>query len=303
MPANQPAVDKPHAPAVNAEGIPADLKAVRQWVMWRYKWNGKKWTKEPYQISGYLAKSTDSRTWNTFQACYAAYQRGGFDGIGIVCANRLCGFDIDHCIFPDGRWTVPACDIVCGLDSYSEFTPSGTGIRILFYGELPDGWRKNTTLNIECYSSGRYFTVTGQHMIGTPENPQERTTEAAELHARYAPESKPQDKSTPQAAPSPQVQTSRNDNDVIRAAAHAKNGRKVVRLLRGDIAGYPSASEADVALCACLAYYTKDAAQIDRIYKRSGLYRDKWDQRHYGDGRTYGQATIDRALKLCGGAA
>jgi primase-polymerase (primpol)-like protein len=266
--------------------------------MWRYKWNGKKWTKEPYQVSGYLAKSTDPRTWNTFQACYAAYQRGGFDGIGIVCANRLCGFDIDHCILPDGRWTESAIDIVMSLDSYSEITPSGRGIRVLFWGELPGGWRKNTELGIECYSTARYFTVTGQHMIGTPESPQERTDEAAKLHALYAPP-----EPTPQAQPSQICEARREDDDIIRIAGRAKNSDKVIALLRGDASSYSSASEADAALCAILAHYTRDAAQIDRIFKRSELYRaDKWDARHYSNGATYGQMTIERALKLNGGA-
>lgn len=294
---------KPHAPTVNAEGIPADLKTLCQWVVWRYAWNSKKWTKEPYRISGYLASATDIRTWNTFQACHATYQRGGFDGIGIVCANRLFGFDIDHCIAPDGRWTEAACDIVCGMDSYSEFTPGGTGIRVLAYGDLPIGWRKNTTLNIECYSSARYFTVTGQHMIGTPGSPQERTAEAAELHARYAPETEPHPKATPPAQPAQIGAALREDDDIIRIAAHAKNATKVIALLRGDISGYPSASEADAALCAALAFYTKDAAQIDRIFKRSGLYRGKWDVKHYEGGATYGQVTIEKALVFVGGAA
>jgi putative DNA primase/helicase len=56
-------------------------------------------------------------------------------------------------------------------------------------------------------------------------------------------------------------------------------------------------------LCAALAFYTKDAAQINRIFKRSGLYRGKWDVKHYEGGATYGQVTIEKALVFVGGAA
>jgi putative DNA primase/helicase len=43
-----------------------------------------------------------------------------------------------------------------------------------------------------------------------------------------------------------------------------------------------------------LAYYTKDAQQIDRIFRQSKLMRNKWDQLHGSE--TYGAITIAKAL-------
>ena len=60
---------------------------------------------------------------------------------------------------------------------------------------------------------------------------------------------------------------------------------------------YPSQSEADLALCRLLAFYTNcDAGEIDRLFRQSGLYRPKWDEPHFAGGKTYGQATIEKAV-------
>jgi primase-polymerase (primpol)-like protein len=68
-------------------------------------------------------------------------------------------------------------------------------------------------------------------------------------------------------------------------------------LWNGNLAGYASQSEADLALCNFLAFWTRgDAARIDRLFRRSGLYRAKWEERHRADGRTYGEMTIARAI-------
>jgi len=53
------------------------------------------------------------------------------------------------------------------------------------------------------------------------------------------------------------------------------NGSKFSALWRGDISMYKSASEADSALAAILAFYTNDTDQIKRIMCRSGLYGRK----------------------------
>ena len=73
----------------------------------------------------------------------------------------------------------------------------------------------------------------------------------------------------------------------------ARNGMQFARLWHGDISGYPSHSEADLALCAMLAFWCgPDPERIDRLFQQSKLYRAKWHRRHYADGRTYGAATI-----------
>jgi hypothetical protein len=104
-------------------------------------------------------------------------------------------------------------------------------------------------------------------------------------------ESKAKPKQTPQG-------TTYDDNRLIDKMLDSPNGGKILALLNGDFSGYPSRSEADQALCNHLAFWTgNNAEQMDRIFQASGLYRDKWIQKHYGDGRTYGEATIQKAIE------
>lgn len=78
-----------------------------------------------------------------------------------------------------------------------------------------------------------------------------------------------------------------------------KSGQRLKKLYDGDWKGYyQSQSEADMAFCNALAFYTaKDAQQMDMIFRKSGLYRSKWDSIRYADGSTYGDVVIDKAIK------
>jgi primase/DNA polymerase family protein/DNA primase RepB-like protein len=94
----------------------------------------------------------------------------------------------------------------------------------------------------------------------------------------------------------PSDDSSLADTQVLAEAMGARNGAKVRALYRGDWSGYPSQSEADLALCALLAFWTRDPAQIDRLFRLSGLMRDKWDERHFANDATYGEETVARAM-------
>ncbi len=86
--------------------------------------------------------------------------------------------------------------------------------------------------------------------------------------------------------------------ELLHRAMDATNGAKFERLWYGAWEdAYPSQSEADLALCALLAFWTgRDAQQIDRLFRASGLYRPKWDAKHFADGRTYGERTVALAV-------
>ena len=91
--------------------------------------------------------------------------------------------------------------------------------------------------------------------------------------------------------------TPEEEESLLRKAASARNGGKFARLWEGDFSDYDSHSEADLALCNFLAFWTGgDAARMDRLFRQSGLFRSKWDEKHYASGQTYGQGTIERAL-------
>ena len=90
------------------------------------------------------------------------------------------------------------------------------------------------------------------------------------------------------------------EGEIIQKALAAKNGEKFKSLWQGEPGQYKSASEADQALCSLLAFWcSKDADRMDALFRQSGLMRKKWDDRHYSDGRTYGQGCIETAIRNC----
>jgi P4 family phage/plasmid primase-like protien len=97
---------------------------------------------------------------------------------------------------------------------------------------------------------------------------------------------------------SPQNRTQQvvlKDDELIQLACNQQgSGEKFNSLWKGDWHDFKSRSEADSALVFRLAFYTKDAEQIDRIFRQSGLMRPKWDELRGGKG--YGETTISKAL-------
>lgn len=107
-----------------------------------------------------------------------------------------------------------------------------------------------------------------------------------------------QTKPTRTATAAPALRLGLDDQDVIGLAMNAKNGSAFAALWRGDTSEYAGDdSAADLGCCNYLAFYCSGPEQIDRLFRASGLYRPKWDERHYADGTTYGQATVDRAVE------
>ncbi|MFL5735050.1 MAG: AAA family ATPase, partial [Chloroflexia bacterium] len=176
--------------------------------------------------------------------------------------------------------------IVEAVDSYTEVSPSGTGLHIFVRGVLPPGDRKRGP--IEMYSEKRFLTVTGLWLEGAPAVVTERRRSVEVLHASVFGERAGR---APQ--PSRRVQTSvaMSDEDVLAKLYRARNAARFQALWGGSDEGYPSPSEADAALCSMIAFYTQDPAQIERIVRRSARPRDKWLTH-----RDYLQRTIARAL-------
>jgi hypothetical protein len=303
--ANVNSPPRPEALRVRPKRIPDALKAIPQWVVWRYDWDpdakrkdgsGKKgeWTKPPYNArTGQKASSTDRRTWCSFQAAMAAYREGGWDGFGIVLTESLgiVGIDLDHCRDPGTGSVEPwAQAIIDAVPSYAEVSPSATGIRILAYGAKPAGrCRKG---NVEMYATGRYLTVTGHHLEGCPNRLARRPKSIVKLHAELFGRAADQPRAT---FPDPSANghpPDLGDAEIIAQAKAAKDGDKFSRLWAGDTSGYPSPSEADLGLCDLLAFWAgPNPDRIDRLFRQSGLMRDKWDRADYRE------RTIAKALE------
>ncbi len=276
---------RPAAPAVKAENVPEELKALHRWVAWRYRRRQGQWAKVPVcPASGKAASTTDPATWGTFEQALGRYRKGKLDGVGFVfdAADPFSGIDLDDCRDPAGGALQPwAKAIVAEMNSYTEVSPSGTGVKVWVRGKVPAGGptRKG---GIEVYSQARYFTVTGERLGGTPAGVEGRQEQLLRLHARVFAEAAPE-----RAAAAPA------DEDLIRRAMTAKNGEGFARLWNGDLSGKTSPSEADLALLNYLAYWTGgDRRRMESLFGMSALgRRDKWLDRP-----DYRERTLDKAL-------
>jgi hypothetical protein len=278
------------------DNFPAELRELAQWVVWRYEAgpNGKP-TKVPYAVAGYRASSTDPRTWSTFAAAATAYANGGYNGLMVAVTEHdpYVGVDLDKCMDRDGiepqrlAW-------VTALDSYTEITPSNAGLRVWIRGVIPGERKRSTAQDVEIYETGRFFTVTGNRLAGTPTTINSRQKQLTTLYHELFPQP-----TTPAAVqPTPAAAIPFDDRDLLERMFNARNGADIRALWQGDLSGYnDNASSADQALCNHLAFWTaRDAGRMDRLFRQSGLMRKKWDQRARS-GETYGQGTIRVAIE------
>lgn len=131
--------------------FPKELKALPQWV--GFKLPGK----EPINPkTGQYAKSNDSTTWGTYDEAVRAVQEKGLDGVGFMFAPPYVGIDLDDCVV-NGVLNAFAREVISKCNSYTEFSPSRTGIHILVKGTISAAIKKSF---LEVYDRERYFTVT-----------------------------------------------------------------------------------------------------------------------------------------------
>jgi len=149
-----------------------ELTALPNWLLWKYmppEKPGKKWRKVPFQPNGRTASTTKPKTWSTFEACRAAYEHGGFDGVGFVFDGKIgpdgccyTGIDFDDCVSSDGddvKIDPHQQQRIDLLNTYTEQSPGGRGVHCICRSE-PLTMGKHD--GVEIYSHDRYFTVTGR---------------------------------------------------------------------------------------------------------------------------------------------
>lgn len=243
-------------------------------------------------------------TWATFELAVEAANDeldDEVDGIGFVftAEDPFVGIDIDHCRNPrTGVLDEAAAALVRLLDSYTEISPSGCGVHVIARAVLPGGGRRRG--DVELYDRGRYFTVTGQHLPGTPNTVNDRQDAVLAEYERLGAPS-----AVTEPSPQPVVVPVRSDEEALTRARSAANGGKFVALYdEGAWSGrYGSQSEADQALCDMLAYWCGDGVQVDRLFRASALMRPKWDELHSSHGSTYGEKAVANALERAGATA
>lgn len=263
------------------ENIPNELKRVPNWVCW----TNDKLPKNPH--TGGNAQSNNKSTWGTFDEAVAAIEKYKFNGIGFMFAPPYFGVDLDKCL--DSAEFIE--EFVETLQSYTEISKSGNGIHIICRGELPAGSRRRG--NVEMYSERRYFIMTGNRYNDNYTEVTDCTETIKPLHAKYLGDT------APKIAPKVFEPIDLEDDEIIDKARNCRTGAAFQLLFSGAWQGiYASQSEADLALCNQLAFWTqRDAAKMDKIFRRSGLMRPKWDTKR--GAYTYGEMTIEKAIASC----
>lgn len=284
---------------INVENIPKELRQLDQWVCWSIEEDkGGKPTKVP-KIPGTEnenATTANPETWKDFLSAFQWHSAGNYDGIGFVFSENdpYCGIDLDGCRNDQASsvesW---ASEIVEKFKSYTEISPSGSGLHIICKGKLPGAGRKRkiqgTDHKVEIYDKGRFFTFTGRKSRLSGDEIRDCSTEVIELY--HSLESTDKEGKPKKPRQIRQVSPVVPDEEIIEAASKAKNGDKFQRLMAGDWSEYPSESEADGALVMVIGFYTQNHDQIVSIVKRSGLWDKKWEREDYQE------RTINSALE------
>lgn len=273
--------------------VPNEMKELKRWVLWKKMERDGKSTKIPLNaVSGKGAKSNDESTWATFEEACKGLGKYNADGLGFMLGFGYFGVDIDHALSDKELIS----EFVNALNSYTEISQSGEGIHIICKGVLPQGQRKKG--NIEMYDNARFFALTG-NIYESKTTLAERTEEIKALHEKYLAPSYTFKKESADEISKPVYALAQNDEDIINKALSSKNSIVFSSLFYGQWEGaYSSQSNADLALCSFLAFWTnKDQSQMDRIFRKSRLYREKWDEKH-GE-HTYGEITIQKAIATC----
>jgi hypothetical protein len=291
---------KPTAIAPKVNNIPNDLKQRRAWCWWQYGYrpNGAKpWTKVPRQINGSGARSNASHTWTGFDSAHGHFVKKAkhdqADGVGFFLHDDLVGVDIDDCIH-DGQMNDTAKAVIERFGSYAEVSPSGTGIRIFCHGKLPPHDRKNGKYEIYDASSPRFLTVTGHNVDGVADV--RAVQEAVNwFHATYIARPNHEKERMPKiGCDSPNLTESKDfPVGIERLISIARAGDEQLDQLFESNTDKPSLSEADAEFVSRMSYYCwGNSGVIDDAYRRSGLFRDKWDELR--GGHTYGQLTLTK---------
>lgn len=288
---------------INLGNMPEHLQKYGLFCLWKYEERDGRKTKVPYNPKSFSrGNSADRNAFVSFSEISEIWERvhDQFNGIGVGVFDQIGAIDIDHC-FEGGELSAIAHDIVDRMNSYTEISPSGEGIRI-FFGILHTDWYSkekyyinNRDKGLEVYLPGttnRFLTFTGDTLRADPIRV--RTKQIKAILDDYM-----QRRGSGAAPELPQsASADLTDMQLLDKAAAAANGDLFRRLWSGDATGYASQSEADQALCNILAFWTgRDAGRIDKLFRKSGLMREKWNRKQAGT--TYGAITIGKAVRDC----
>lgn len=279
------------------EHIPQKLKDEALFCVWKRVISKNKVQKKPFQTNGIGASHSNPKHFTDFKtACDVS--ANGYDGIGIGVFKGISAVDIDSCVV-DGVLTPKAQKVVDMMDSYSEISPSGTGIRIVFTAadfqfDKSRYYIHNSKGKMEIYVYGatnKFLTITGNSI--NDKDIEERGHQLKEVLEEFMVRPATKKSANNILAPGSFL----SDEEVIMKASDSNQGEKFTTLWNGDISSYHNDhSRADNALLCILAFWCGgDREQMKRLFEQSALYREeKWEQLH--GAKSYADMSIDTAL-------
>ena len=290
----------------NPSAIADELKTTDQWCCWRTEIrDGKKPTKIPVNAkTGRKAKSNDKTTWTPFAEAVSYYQnhKEAIDGIGFFFSEDgpYTGIDLDDCV-KDGELNQKTEAVVKKFNSYTDISPSKSGLHIIIRAKKPGDRCRTGKVDwcehVEIYDTLRYFTFTGSVFNGYNKI-EERQEELTNFYNQLFPKKDSGNGKRKTASNAnarhwvSDTKTSPSNEDIVTTAMLSKNSSKFTALWNGNTSGYSSHSEADMAFCQILAFWTgKDKSRMDKLFRQSGLYRQKWEREDYR------QRTINKAIQ------
>ena len=279
-------------PTINRDlyrNIPEEMQEKNQWILFKLVYNEEKsrklgydkCDKYPYQANAeYFAKSNDPSTWASFDECVEKLMdMSGEWVLGFAFNDDFVGIDIDNSDYKN---------IIKSFRTYTERSISKVGVHNICRGTLPFSGKKRG--DHEIYTQGRFFVMTGDIIDENTSPYIEERQEAIDAFIDEYIKSEPK---------------FNNDSLIVQKSAlspeeiikNLSKDAKAKALFDGDMLAYPSHSEADGALCMKLAFYCqKDPVLMDKIYRMSGLMRDKWDSPR--DNSTYGKKLIQDCITI-----
>ncbi len=249
------------------QNIPAELRALNQWVAVDMSINaetGLPWKRPIDPKTNYFASPTDPRTWSSFEKAVATGRPVGFV---LTKEDPYAIIDLDN---KEHKPATPAQlevhnQILTGVESYIERSISKTGHHVVVRGSIPTGINFG---NVELYSWGRMMIFTGDVVKNMPIDDYDEA-----INNMYLQMKAKQDAARPPDVELIQEDGYLSDGDIFSMGAAAVNGDKFNSLCKGDWQhfGFPSQSEADLALMSMFAFYTKDNEQCRRMFRMTEL--------------------------------
>lgn len=258
--------------------VPEEMRALPNWCVFRTKWNAEKGKKDKFIISptdGKWAKSTDPATWTDFETAMHYAEENNCEGLSFALdGSGISCIDLDHSVERDGTLSANAEKLTKEIpETYTETSVSGNGIHIFVKDDiLAKGKYRNRAVTdsgeIEVYDAGRFISMTGAVRSGSltlGKCPQATMSWLRQTLGRRTAEQNRQ--------PEQRDRASQSDQEVIDRIRRSKKGSTFDQLYSGgNVTGDNSRN--DFMLLNMLAFFTDcNAAQMERIFKSSGLYR------------------------------